>query len=453
MSNQDISRAGASPERGLPASERMRCLLRRNREGEKVGTYAVCSALPAVLNAALRQSILDGSVLHIETTSNQVNQFGGYTGTTPAEFARFIRETALDAGLPSDKVLLGADHLGPYCWRSQPAAMAMQKACELAAQSVLAGYEKIHLDASTPCIDDPKALSTEEIARRTAVLCKAAENSLEQLSSGAPRPLYVVGTEVPTPGGMVVEGEGPVPSKEEEVKETLDAMHKAFDSEGLQNAWKNVIGIVVQPGVEFGDSAVFEYQKDAGNKLANALPPGHDLVYEAHSTDYQTQDRLAELIADHFAILKVGPWLTYAYREAIFALEAIAVELPRKHGEMSRVRQTLEDEMLRASSHWKPYYTGDESQQRYARSFSQSDRCRYYWQSEPVQRAVARLMSQFQEPIPLPLLSQYLPLEHQAIQEGRLENDSGEIVQHHIQRVLKKYAVACGLRNPLDESL
>ncbi len=37
--------------------------------------------------------------------------------------------------------------------------------------------------------------------------------------------------------------------------------------------------------------------------------------------------RLRGLVTDHFAILKVGPVLTYAYREAVFALSFIEDEL------------------------------------------------------------------------------------------------------------------------------
>jgi len=109
----------------LEPSEFLRQVVRRNRQGMAVGTYAVCSAHPAVLHAAIHQALQDDAVLHVESTSNQVNQFGGYMGSTPAQFAAKVRWTAEKAGLPATRVLLGADHLGPYCWRSEPAATAM----------------------------------------------------------------------------------------------------------------------------------------------------------------------------------------------------------------------------------------------------------------------------------------------------------------------------------------
>lgn len=425
-------------------SEFLRNVVKRNRRGEAVGTYAVCSAHPAVLDAAIHQALADGSALHVESTSNQVNQFGGYTGCTPAQFAVQIRGAAEKAGLPSTRVLLGADHLGPYSWRSEPAATAMAKASELAAQSVLARYQKIHLDASMPCGDDPAPLTEEVVAERTAMLCQAAEESFVTLPEGSPRPLYVVGTEVPVPGGEVAEGECPVPTQLEDMQLSLDTFRRAFTARDLESAWENVIGIVVQPGVEFGDSSIFEYDRNKARHLAAGLPASPELVYEAHSTDYQTPINLARMVEDHFAILKVGPWLTLAFREAVFALGFIESEMPDSRGSVSRVREALESEMLRNPANWDRYYHGSEEQKKFARAYSLSDRCRYYWPQPQVEQEVSRLLRNLSGPLPLALLSQYVPLEYEAIREGRLENSAAAIIRHHIQCVLKVYAAACG---------
>ena len=51
------------------------------------------------------------------------------------------------------------------------------------------------------------------------------------------------------------------------------------------------------------------------------------LVFEAHSTDYQPPESLSRLVIDGFAILKVGPGLTFALREALYALDEIAAAL------------------------------------------------------------------------------------------------------------------------------
>ncbi len=87
------------------------------------------------------------------------------------------------------------------------------------------------------------------------------------------------------------------------------------------------MALVVQPGVEFGDEFVHEYQPEPARELVHLIESYPNLVYEAHSTDYQTRQGLRDLVQDHFAILKVGPALTFAFREAIFALVNMENEL------------------------------------------------------------------------------------------------------------------------------
>jgi D-tagatose-1,6-bisphosphate aldolase subunit GatZ/KbaZ len=427
-------------------SEYLRSVVQRNRRGATVGTYAVCSAHPAVIDAAIQQALEDGNCLHVESTSSQVNQFGGYTGMTPKQFADGMRTAAASAGLPAARVLLGADHLGPFAWRGEPSASAMAKACDLARLCVHAGYKKIHLDTSMPCGDD-KILDEKTIAERAAILCRAAEEAFEDMPTGSPRPLYIIGTEVPPPGGEVAEGQCPAPTKVEDVHRTLDVFHTAFRAHGLLAAWENVVGLVVQPAVEFGDTMVFDYDRQKVHALSAGLPKSPALVYEAHSTDYQSPAALAEMVEDHFAILKVGPWLTFAYREAIFALSSIEREIlgHKRDVRSSQVREALELEMLRNPAYWRSYYRGDDDELRLSRAFSFSDRCRYYWPQPSVQEEVNRLLHNLGLfSCPLTLLSQYLPIEYEAIRKGALENDAAAIIGHHIRRILRLYGAACG---------
>ena len=428
-------------------SEYLRSVVQRNRGGATVGTYAVCSAHPAVIDAAIQQALEDGNCLHVESTSSQVNQFGGYTGMTPKQFADGMRVAAASAGLPPGRVLLGADHLGPFAWRSEPSATAMAKACDLAGLCVHAGYQKIHLDTSMPCGDD-KILDEKTVAERAAILCRAAEDACEDMPTGSPRPLYVIGTEVPPPGGEVAEGQCPAPTMIEDVHRTLDVFHSAFRAHGLFAAWENVVGLVVQPAVEFGDSRVFDYDRQKVQALAAGLPKRPALVYEAHSTDYQSPAALAEMVEDHFAILKVGPWLTFAYREAIFALSSLEREIlgHKREARLSQVREALEFEMLRNPAYWRSYYrSNDDDELRLSRAFSFSDRCRYYWPQSSVQEEVKCLLQNLGRfSCPLTLLSQYLPIEYEAIREGALDNDAAAIIGHHIRRVLRFYGAACG---------
>jgi D-tagatose-1,6-bisphosphate aldolase subunit GatZ/KbaZ len=169
-------------------------------------------------------------------------------------------------------------------------------------------------------------------------------------------------------------------------------------------------------------------------------------VYEAHSTDYQLASSLKQMVEDHFAILKVGPELTFAFREAVFALSAIEQEmLQGKAARVASVREAIESAMLRSPNYWRDYYHGDENQLRISRRYGYSDRCRYYWNDPEVNTQIELLienLSRFSPP--LTLVSQYLPYEYEAIRAGTLHASPSEMIRHHIQTVLQKYATACG---------
>ena len=309
------------------SSTQLRARLRSNRLTGKGGIYAVCSAHPAVIEAAFQQSLEDGSVLLVESTSSQVNQFGGYTGLTPYQFANFVH-SAKRAGLPAERVLLGGDHIGPFPWRQEESVSALSKARGLVRDCVLAGYQKIHLDASMACSDDEEGILAERtVADRAAILCQAAEEACRELPSRSPELVYVIGTEVPAPGGESVDAHSPVVTKAEHAHQTLETFRLAFAARGLSSAWQRVIALVVQPGVDFGSNSIFDYDRAKAESLSAALSKYPGIVFEAHSTDYQSPQALARMVEDHFAILKVGPWLTFAYREALWALSAIEREL------------------------------------------------------------------------------------------------------------------------------
>src|SRR6201991_556551 len=120
----------------------------RHKAGERVGIYSVCSAHPTVVQAAIAQAAADGSYVLIEATSNQVDQYGGYTGLRPAEFRELVLGIADRNGFARERVVLGGDHLGPNRWQRESASAAMAKAEVLIAEYVVAGYTKIHLDCS-----------------------------------------------------------------------------------------------------------------------------------------------------------------------------------------------------------------------------------------------------------------------------------------------------------------
>ena len=435
---------------GRDATSRLLDLARANRAGERVGIYSVCSADRSVLRAAMTQARRDDVIVLVEATSNQVNQLGGYTGMTPTDFRSFVHAIAAEVGLPTACIVLGGDHLGPHVWRSQGSDAAMGLARDLVRDYVLAGFTKIHLDASMRLADDPvdRPLDEAMVAERAADLCAVAEGAAALLPADAPRPVYVVGSEVPIPGGELADSAAPAVTSVDAVERTLDETRRAFTSHGVGSALERVLALVTQPGVEFGDAVVFEYDDRAAAALASRAPDQAPLIYEAHSTDYQAEDALGRMVRDHFAVLKVGPGLTFALRETLFALEAIEGEwLVRRPGVVaSRLRETLQRVMVDHPEHWRPYFHGDEDELRFARDFSFSDRSRYYWPQPEVRAAVERLVDNLSgRPIPLTLLSQYLPVQYRAIREGTLRNDPRALIGAGIGTVIDAYARACGM--------
>jgi D-tagatose-1,6-bisphosphate aldolase subunit GatZ/KbaZ len=169
--------------------------------------------------------------LLIEATCNQVNQFGSYTGMTPADFVGYVREVAQENHFPFENIILGGDHLGPSVWRNEPAEVAMQKAEALVCDFVEAGFVKIHLDCSMRLADDPQgALDVELSAERTGRLAKVAERV------GNANLRYVIGTEVPIPGGAIQHEEDVSVTKVEDAQQTLGVTREAFLQAGLESA-------------------------------------------------------------------------------------------------------------------------------------------------------------------------------------------------------------------------
>jgi D-tagatose-1,6-bisphosphate aldolase subunit GatZ/KbaZ len=414
-------------------------LLREHKAGAATGIYSVCSSHALVIEAAMREAKRSGGYALIEATSNQVNQFGGYTGMTPMDFQHYAALIAERAALPVEQVLLGGDHLGPNCWRGEPSAVALQRAEQLVTDYVAAGFRKIHLDCSMSCADDPGALSDAVIAARAARLCRTSEQAWR--ANGGEPPLYVIGTEVPTPGGAAEALATLAVTTPSAVTATLDAHRSAFREQGVEAAWERVAALVVQPGVEFDHYKVIDYAPSKARELSLRIEREPGLVYEAHSTDYQSAAALAALVRDHFAILKVGPGASFALREALWALVDIERELGGSPAQS--LKQVVLGAMRRDPRHWKPYYTNSATET-FDLQYSLSDRVRYYWTVPEVQAACEALLVNLKSHgIPLTLLSQYLPLQYAEVRAGALATDPREILLDAVAQALKGYANAC----------
>lgn len=411
------------------------------RHGQPRGITSVCSAHPLVLRAALLHGRDTGATVLIESTCNQVNHHGGYTGMKPIDFVERVLKIAKEASCPPDQIVLGGDHLGPNPWRSRPAEEAMAEAASMVAAYVAAGFRKIHLDASMGCKDEPFALDDERTAARAVRLATVAEETA--CSMGGKMPVYMIGTEVPPPGGADHALIAIAPTSPEAARQTFNVHRRMFLDAGLERAFSRVIGLVVQPGVGFSNRNVIIYNRENARDLSRMLDDEPQIVFEAHSTDYQGAQALSALVEDGFGILKVGPELTFVMRETLYALDLIATDLLPDYGKRP-LFATMEGLMVSNPKNWDRYYDGDEAEKRFLRHYSFSDRIRYYWAMSEAQAAVDRLIRALSgRRIPMPLFRHHLP------DAGHFSDkalDPLAVLTWRIEQALNQYYAACRVR-------
>jgi D-tagatose-1,6-bisphosphate aldolase subunit GatZ/KbaZ len=324
----------------------------------------------------------------------------------------------------------------------------MSKAAEMVRQYVAAGFRKIHLDCSMTCAGDPIPLPEETIAARAASLGAVAERTWEEV--GGEAPVYVIGTEVPVPGGATEDLQELAVTSPQAAAATIATHREAFTRADLAAAWPRVVALVVQPGVEFDHHRVIDYNPGKARALCAFIETQAQFVFETHSTDYQAPDSLRALVRDHFTILKVGPAATYALRETLWGLAAIAHELAGGR-EQTDLRSVVIAAMRADPRHWRDHYH-DPANESLDLQYSYSDRIRYYWPLPEVQRACADLLDRLRRaPLPLTLLSQYLPRQYAAVRAGRLSPLTDDILHEGIALALRPYARACGVTPGREE--
>lgn len=425
-------------------------IVKRYKNGEHAGIFSVCTSNQYVIEAAMSRLKDENMYLLIESTANQVDQFGGYTGMKPKDFINYIYKLARDNNFKEDRIILGGDHLGPLTWTNLDPEVAMENSKNLIREYVLAGFTKIHIDTSMKIKGDSENndFGDEIIADRAGILCSVAESAYKELikeNKDAIHPIYVIGSEVPIPGGAEGEEEGISVTKVENFKTTIETFKEAFKRHNVESAFDYVVAVVVQPGVEFSSETVCEYDREKAKKLSEAIKEYDSILFEAHSTDYQTKYALREMVEDGFVILKVGPELTFGFREGAFALNCIEEELLQYNDkfELSRFREILDFEMVKDSRQWEKHYVGSGRKVKLERKYSLSDRCRYYMPNEEVDFALNKMLDNLSKvDIPLPLISQYLPNQYRLIREGKLENTPIELLKSKIGEYIDDYLYA-----------
>ena len=243
--------------------------------------------------------------------------------------------------------------------------------------------------------------------RARAILCAVAERAWRE--AGGEPPVYVIGTEVPVPGGATEElHELAVTDAARPLRATIDAHRKAFARSGARGGVAardragRAAGRRVRPSqghrLPAGEGARAErlHRAPIRSSSSKRIPP---------TTRRRTT--CSALVRDHFAILKVGPGATYALRETLWALAAIARELPGGDAEED-LRSRRRRDHARRSAPLAQSLSRCRRRESLDLQYSLSDRIRYYWPHPRVQRACASLLERLRRtPVPLTLLSQY----------------------------------------------
>ncbi|MBQ6350010.1 MAG: class II D-tagatose-bisphosphate aldolase, non-catalytic subunit [Methanobrevibacter sp.] len=427
-------------------------IISKRQLGMQLGIPSFCTANSIVIETIFEYAKDFDDYVLIEATPNQVNQFGGYANMTPYDFVGYVYGIAEEIGFPKDKIILGADHFGPLVWADKPEEEAMENAKELVRQSVLAGYTKIHLDTSMKLGSDDVnvKLSDEIIARRGVELYKVCEDAFKQRIEKFPdslHPVYVIGSEVPIPGGEFDEVDTLQITSPDDFKNTIDAYDKKFRESGIDDAWKNIIAVVVQPGVEFSNVDVHLYERDKSKDLSQILEEYPNLVFEGHSTDYQPANKLKEMVEDGVVVLKVGPACTFAFREGLFALSMMEKELIEDESQRANFIETLEKVMIENPKDWKDYYDGNELDKEIARKYSFSDRSRYYMSREDIESCIDDLFGNIDScDLPLGLIKQFFPNAFMKILEEDYPLDSKSLAKSNVIDVIEDYFHATKVR-------
>lgn len=423
-------------------------IIERRKNGLHAGIPSYCTANELAIEAVIEQAKNMDSPVLIEGTANQINQFGGYTGMTPDTFRDYVYGIANRVNrFERSRIILGGDHMGPLVWANLPEKEAMSNAKTLVRLCVLAGFTKIHLDTSMKLADDPvnERLSDDVIAERGAVLLEECERAYQTLLKSNPyavRPVYVIGSEVPIPGGTQEEDASLQVTSVKDFEATLEAYHRKFTEHGIADRWEDVIAVVVQPGVEFGDKDIHPYYRQAARDLSNALKNHPNVVFEGHSTDYQPPAKLREMVEDGVAILKVGPALTFQLREGLFALSMIERELLPAEKRADFI-ETLERVMLENPANWQKHYHGSEHDKYLARKYSYSDRCRYYFSLPEIREAITKLFANIDSvEVPAGLFSQFMHRQYRKVMDGMLPMKAAALVKDCVAECAEGYNYA-----------
>ncbi len=367
----------------------------------------------------------------IECTSNQVNQNGGYTNKTPKIFVEEISRLRKKIKFKPDRLFLGGDHLGPLPWNSKNNDIALKNSILLIKDYLNENFSKIHIDTSIKCKND-KYINSKIVFNRTNRILN--DFSIKKKIKDR---FIVVGTEVPLAGSG--DNKKIIRTSIKQIETEFFNFKEIFQRLNLK---KMFFGLVIEPGMKYKHYTItkpnfynFRNKKNISKK--------NNFVYEAHSTDYQSQKILRQLVKNNFKFLKVGPELTFNYARSLFFMENI--EKKKNKIKNSNIKETIFSTMLKNKKYWNGYYT-----KKKPGLFlnSKLDRMRYYFDTKEVKNSVLTLkknINLLDKKNILSFMNLATKKEFLSLSKKKLSNfDIIKLI--YISKTLNKYFGSCGYK-------
>jgi D-tagatose-1,6-bisphosphate aldolase subunit GatZ/KbaZ len=426
-------------------------ILEANRRGERKGIYAVESQNPTVQEVYLRQALADGSPALFEVSAEILDPHGQSGKILPEDFIGKVKQIAVKIGFPLDRLFFGVNGLSPSLWHGESVESALKKTRAFISDIVSLGFNKLGIHAGIHLKGDPadQLLPREVIIAREAALYQAAELAAAGLPDEE-KPLYVIDVH---PGQGMIEGKKDMVRKED-VENTVDRFALTAAAAGLPEIKERLLAARVFLGPGYDSEKVIPFDSSLLKKLSGCVYGYKPVIFEALQTDFQPQMVLDQLVDNHFALLSVGPELTYTMREALFSLAIMENEtmIGKPGVYLSNFIIELDRAMQSAPQHWQKYYTGNGFEQLVARKYSLYDRSRFYWEDKEVRKTKKRLFDNLMEyPVPLTVLRQFMPYQYERVAAGELENKPDALVMDAVRRALCRYSCACGwMENSCD---
>ena len=384
-----------------------------------------CTSNFEVLNFLMIYSKIHKLPVLIECTSNQVNQYGGYTKLKPINFYKKIMNLKNKFKLKKENVLIGADHLGPLPWKHLDEKKALKNAIKLFKDCINAKFNKIHIDTGIKLKKD-SSLSKKIIIER----CKKIYNSVNKKKLNHIK--FVFGTEVPVAGG----GGG-----NKMLLTSLKAIKK--DIEEYKKIRKR-FSLVVEPGLNFTNNKVYKLNMK-NFKQKYILSKKDKFSFEAHSTDFQQYKSLKKLVKNNFLYLKIGPELTFNFMKAVLYMQSL--EKKFFNGRKSNIQNNISSIMDKKKIYWKNYYKGKKKVIENLKFNSFLDRSRYYWNEKKIIQSLSILKKNINKLKNKDIFINKKISKNSLLKINRIKFSNYDIIVYSfLEKIFKKYYKACGYK-------